>query len=284
MRAEGHVSDPETWRREYMSEPVQLPPEIDTTVPSVARGYDYGLGGKNNFEVDRQGVNALVKAFPGALELGFANRRFLQRGVRYLVGEAGIRQILDIGSGLPTVGNVHEIAHEIDPETRVVYVDHDPIVLAHGRALLADNHTTTVIQADATDPASIFDSPETRAFIDFDKPYAVLLAGLLHHLSDEQDPPGITAYIKSRLTSGSYLLVTNFLDDDSPRANEVQGVINNGFGTGFFRTWEQQREYFEGLEMVEPGLTYANEWRPDGNTTQDSPWHTFNCGGIGRKP
>jgi hypothetical protein len=278
------VSDPEIWRREYLHNPQKLPPEIDTTVPSVARGYDYGLGGKNNFEVDRQGVDALVKAFPGALELGRANRRFLQRGVRYLVAEAGIKQIIDIGSGLPTVGNVHEIAHAIDPQVRVVYVDHDPIVLAHGRALLADNDTTTVIQADATDPESIFEDPITREFIDFDQPYAVLLSGLLHHLSDEQDPPGITAYIKNRLPSGGYLLVTNFLDDDDPRAKNVQQIINNGFGTGFFRTWEQQREYFEGLEMVEPGLVYANDWRPDGHTSRDSSWHTFNCGGIGRKP
>ena len=276
------MSDPETWRRESHT-PQQLPPEIDTTVPSVARAYDYGLGGKNNFEVDRQVVQALVKAFPGALELGFANRRFLQRGVRFLAGEAGIRQILDIGSGLPTVGNVHEIAHQIDPTTRVVYVDHDPIVLAHGRALLADNDTTTVIQADATDPASIFDNPETTRFIDFEQPFAVLMSGILHHLSDAQDPPGITAYIRDRLSPGSFLLITNFLDDDNPTAKEVERIINNGFGTGFFRTWEQQREYFEGLEMVEPGLTYANEWRPDGHTSRDSKWHTFNCGGIGRK-
>ncbi|OLT14343.1 SAM-dependent methyltransferase [Pseudonocardia sp. CNS-139] len=278
------MSDPETSRQEHGNGPQQLPPEIDITVPSVARGYDYGLGGKNNFEVDRAGVNALVQAFPGALELGFANRRFLQRGVRYLVAEAGIRQILDIGSGLPTVGNVHEIAHEIDPATRVVYVDHDPIVLAHGRALLADNQTTTVIQADAVEPETIFEHPETKRFIDFDKPFAVLLAGLLHHLSDEQDPQGITDYVRSRLTPGSYLLVTNFLNDDDPRAAEVQAIINNGFGTGFFRTWEQQRAYFDGLELVEPGLTYANDWRPDGHTSRDSPWHTFNCGGIGRKP
>jgi len=265
-------------------EPVELPPEIDTTVPSVARGYDYGLGGKNNFEVDRRGVDALLKAFPGALELGRANRNFLQRGVRHLVGEAGIRQIIDIGSGLPTVGNVHEIAHQIDPTVRVVYVDHDPIVLAHGRALLADNNTTTVIQADAADPATIFDDPVTREYIDYDQPYAVLLSAILHHLSDEQDPTGITTYVKNRLTPGSYLLVGNFLDDDDPRAKSVQEIINNGFGTGFFRTWGQQRAYFEGLEMVEPGLVYANDWRPDRHTTKDGPWHTFNCGGIGRKP
>jgi hypothetical protein len=278
------VSDSETWRRESLSEGRELPSEIDTTVPSVARGYDYGLGGKNNFEVDRQGVEALLQVFPGAIELGRANRNFLQRGVRFLVGEAGIRQIIDIGSGLPTVGNVHEVAHEIDPEVRVVYVDHDPIVLAHARALLADNNTTTVIQADATDPGSIFDDPATQEFIDFDQPFAVLLSGLLHHLSDEQDPTGITTYIKNRLTSGSYLLVGNFLDDDDPRAREAQQIINNGFGTGFFRTWEQQRAYFEGLEMVEPGLVYANEWRPDEYTTVNSTWQTFNCGGIGRKP
>lgn len=277
------MSDPETWRREYLDEPQEPSPEIDMTVPSVARAYDYALGGKNNFAVDRQAVDALLQAFPGALELARANRRFLQRGVRFLVAEAGIRQILDIGSGLPTVGNVHEIAHAIDPGVRVVYVDHDPVVLAHGRALLADNNTTAALLADAADPASIFDHPVTRDFVDFDQPYAVLLSGLLHHLTDEQDPPGVTSYITERLPSGGYLLVTNFLDDD-PRAESIQRIITSRFGTGFFRSWEQQREYVAGLDLVEPGLVYANEWRPDADTSRDTAWHTFNCGGIGRKP
>jgi S-adenosyl methyltransferase len=278
------MSKPETSRTEHLSGQADLPPEIDITVPSVARGYDYALGGKNNFEVDRVVTDELTRFFPGSVPLALDNRAFLRRGVRYLVAEAGVRQIIDIGSGLPTAGNVHEIAHEIDPDVRVVYVDHDPIVLAHGRALLADNNTTTVIQADAAHPQSIFDAAETQQLIDFDEPYAVLLAGLLHHLTDEQDPAGVARYIKDRMPSGSHLLASNFLDDDDPRAREMDAKLASIFGTGRFRTWDEHRAYFEGLEMIEPGLVYANEWRPDEDTNVDSEWTTFLSGGIGRKP
>lgn len=261
-----------------------LPPGIDTTVPSVARGYDYALGGKNNFAVDRAAVNALIQRFPGVLELARANRNFLRRGVAYLVAEAGIDQFVDVGSGLPSAGNVHEVAHRVSRSARVVYVDRDPIVLAHARALLADDATTTVIQADAADPASILDDPTTRRFVDLDRPFAVLLSGILHHLADELDPVGVVKVFKDRMPPGSYLLASNFLDDDDPRAKELEASLTAGFGTGRFRTWEEQNPYFDGLEMVEPGLVYANDWHPDDETEIDSQWHTFYCGGIGRKP
>jgi hypothetical protein len=276
------VSVPEAWRGVH-GQPVALPAEIDITVPSVARGYDYALGGKNNFEVDRIAAEELTKVFPGTVPLALDNRAFLRRGVRYLVAEAGIRQIVDIGSGLPSAGNVHEIAHEIDPQVRVVYVDVDPIVLAHGRALLADNNTTTVIQADAADPRSILDHPETRQFIHPDEPFAVLMAGILHHLPDSKGPAGVARYVKERMSPGSYLLVSSFLDDDDPRAREMDAKMESVFGTGRFRTWDEHTAYFEGLEMVEPGLVYANEWRPDELTDGESEWTTFLSGGIGRK-
>ena len=283
------MSASEPWRIESMSDdspkrPVALPPEIDVTIPSVARGYDHALGGKNNFEVDRVAVVHLNEIFPGLVPLATDNRQFLRRGVRYLVEEAGIKQFIDVGSGLPSAGNVHEVAHAIDPMARVVYVDIDPIVLAHGRALLADNATTTVIQADAGDPRSILDDPATRELIDFEKPFAVLLSGILHHLPDDRDPVGVTTVFKDAMPSGSYLLASNFLDDDDPRARDAEYAITTNFGTGRFRTWAEQRPYFDGLEMVEPGLVYANDWRPDGHTAVDSEWHTFYCGGIGRKP
>jgi hypothetical protein len=277
------VSDPETWLGDER-EPRERPPEIDTSVPSVARGYDYALGGKNNFEIDRVAADALTAVFPGAVVLARHNRALLQRVVRYLVGEAGIRQIIDVGSGLPTVGNVHEVAHQIDPTVRVVYVDIDPIVLAHGRALLASNDTTTVIQADAADPQSILDDPKTRELIDLDKPFAVLMSGILHHLPDEKDPIGVTRAFREAMPSGSYLLASNFLDDDDPRAKEAERGITGNFGTGRFRTWEEQRQFFDGLELVEPGMVYANDWHPDDHTEKDSPWHTFYCAGVGRKP
>lgn len=263
---------------------VVIPPGIDITIPSIARAYDYALGGKNYFEVDRKIVDTLKETFPGVLAIAKINRTFLQRGVAYLTGEAGIRQFIDVGSGLPSAGNVHEVAHKIDPTARVVYVDHDPIVLAHGRALLADNASTTVIQADAADPQSILDDPVTREFIDFDKPFAVLLSGIIHHLSDEQDPVRVAQTFTAAMPSGSYLLSSNFLDDDDPEAKQLEAKILGAFRTGRFRTWEEQRAYFDGLEMVEPGLVYANDWHPDVNTEKSSSWHTFYCGGIGKKP
>jgi S-adenosyl methyltransferase len=278
------VSDPATLSGDAGGTRQELPPEIDISVPSVARGYDYALGGKNNFEIDRVAADAYTAVFPGAVVLAKHNRGLLQRVVRYLVGEAGISQIIDVGSGLPTVGNVHEVAHEIDPAVRVVYVDIDPIVLAHARALLAQNDTTIVIQADAADPKSILDDPKTRELIDFDKPLAVLMSGILHHLPDEKDPLGVARAFREAMPSGSYLLASNFLDDDDPRAKEAERSITGNFGTGRFRTWEEQRPFFDGLELVEPGLVYANEWRPDEDTETDSPWHTFYCGGVGRKP
>jgi S-adenosyl methyltransferase len=256
--------------------------DIDLTVPSVARAYDYALGGKDHFEVDRRAVDEILAAFPGARELAWANRRFLRRGVEHLVREAGIRQVIEVGSGLPSPENVHEVAQAVDPAVRVVYADIDPSVVAHVRALLADDSTTAIV-ADAADPASILDDPVTRRFLDLDEPFAVLMAGVLQHLSDEQDPVGVTRRFRDRMPPGSHLLVCTFLDDD-PRAAELERAIIGRFGSGRFRTWETQRLFFEGLELLPPGLVYADDWRPDRRTPQDSAWHTYSCAGIGRKP
>ncbi|OLT13163.1 hypothetical protein BJF78_22725 [Pseudonocardia sp. CNS-139] len=262
----------------------EAPPEIDVTVPSVARMYDYILGGRDNYAVDREAVEGLMRENPGAQALAVDNRAFMRRAVRFLVEVAGIRQFVDIGSGLPTRQNVHQIAHSVDPGARVVYVDNDPIVLAHGRALLADNATTTVIDADAADPAAIFDNPETRKFIDVDRPYAVVMVGLLHWIPDADDPAGTVAYIRHLMPSGSYLAATNLLADDDPRADGVEKSLTSRVGGGFFRPWEKHREYFEGLRLVEPGLVYANDWRPDRWPSSDDSYATLLTGGVGRKP
>lgn len=260
------------------------PTFLDLSRPSAARVYDYVLGGKDHFAVDRQAAEGFIKVVPDAPLIARDNRNFIHRGVRYLVAEAGIRQIVDIGSGLPTAGNVHEIAHDVVPGVRVVYVDNDPVVLAHGRALLADNEITTVITADLREPESIFDNPTTRAFIDEEEPFAVLLAGVLHLLFDEEDPEGLTAAVKERIPSGGYLLAANFLDSGEPRAKALErGFLKGGLGRGRFRTWEEHARYFEGLELVEPGLVYANDWRPDALTTSNSPVRTLYAGAVGRK-
>ncbi len=262
----------------------EVPPEIDPTKASIARLYDYTLGGKEHFEVDRRATESLYAVVPETNQLAKDNRAMLQRGVRYLVGEAGITQIIDLGSGLPTTGNVHEIARETDPDVHVVYVDIDPIVLAHGRALLSDDKTTTVIVGDIRDYPSVFAHPELVALIDTSKPYAVIASGILHHLDDEHVGATVEA-IKERLTPGSYLFISHFLDDDEPRAKELeQAFLHGGLGTGRFRTWAEQQAFFEGLELVEPGLVYANDWRPDEDTHTSSPVYTLHAGGVGRKP
>ncbi|GAA1240586.1 SAM-dependent methyltransferase [Pseudonocardia aurantiaca] len=279
-----------SWLEKKIAENAQAgesqPWTLDLSKPSVARVYDYLLGGHNYFEVDRAAADALnAKYDNGATEVCVTNRRALQRAVRYLAAEAGIRQFIDIGSGLPTQENVHEIAHQLDPTARVVYVDKDPIVLAHGRALLADNRTTSVAQADATDPDSILDSPDTTDLVDLDKPWAVLMASVLHHLTDSEDPAGVTRRLIERMPSGSYLFTVNLLREDHPQADaQLEAEVVSQVGSGYMRTWDQLRAYYEGLEMVEPGLVYANEWRPTDPTKAEGPWATVLVAGLGKKP
>jgi O-methyltransferase involved in polyketide biosynthesis len=258
-------------------------PEIDLSRPSIARLYDYVLGGKEHFEVDRRAADALYEVVPETSQLAKDNRNHLRRAVQWLVREAGIRQIVDLGSGLPTVGNVHELAQEVDPDVHVVYVDNDPLVLAHGRALLSDETTTTVITADVREPETIFTHPRTRELIDLDRPFAVIAASILHHLDDET-AYDVAAKIRAQLRPGCYVLISNFLDDDEPRAKELErAFLEGGLGTGRFRTWDEQRRFFEGLEMVEPGLVYANDWKPDDLTPADSRVHTLYAAGVAQK-
>jgi hypothetical protein len=258
--------------------------EIDITVPSVARIYDYVLGGKENFESDRAAARGLLRSLPEAAQPARENRAFLRRAVRYLVADAGIRQILDIGSGLPTEGNVHEVAQAIDPSVHVVYVDVDPIVLAHGRALLARSPHTTVVTADVREPDSIFADPHVLDLIDPTRPFAILLGGVLHHLPDADDPVGVVDDLVARLPVGGHLLISNFLGGDHPRSRELeQAFRQNRISAARFRTWPEQRRFFAGLEMVEPGLVYVNDWRPDADTPTDSAVHTLHVAGVGRK-
>ncbi|OZM83951.1 SAM-dependent methyltransferase [Pseudonocardia sp. MH-G8] len=260
------------------------PPDVDLGTPSIARLYDYVLGGKENFEVDRRAADALYEAVPETSQLAKDNRNHLRRAVQWLVREAGIRQIIDLGSGLPTVGNVHELAQAVDPDVHVVYVDNDPLVLAHGRALLSDETTTTVITADAREPESIFANPRTAELIDLQQPYAVIAASILHHLDDDV-AYDVAARIRAQLDSGCYVLISNFLDDDEPRAKELErAFLEGGLGTGRFRSWSEQRRFYDDLEMVEPGLVYANDWRPDHLTPAESRVHTLYAAGVARKP
>ena len=263
---------------------VDLSSEIDASRPSIARVYDYILGGKQHFAIDREVSRAIFDVLPESRLLAESGRITLLRMVRWLIREAGITQIVDLGSGLPTEGNVHEIAHQIDPDVRVAYVDNDPMVLAHGRALLDATTNVTMIRSDVRDVEKTFAHPELRGLIDLDAPFAIIAANVLHHLEDDEAYPTAAA-LRARLSPGSYFVSCNFLDDDEKRARDMErAMIEGGLGTGRFRTWSELQQFFEGLEMVEPGLTYAHDWRPDEETPVDSPVHTLHSGGIGRRP
>jgi hypothetical protein len=259
------------------------PQGIDVSKPSIARAYDVVLHGKDNFEVDRAFVAEIVKVVPEIYDVAAYNREILGRGVRFLTDQ-GIRQFLDLGSGLPTVQNTHHVAQEHAPESRVVYVDNDPIVLAHGRALLAENDRTTVVTADLRDPRSVLDDPEVRKFIDFDQPVAIMLVGILHHLHDEEDPQGIVDAYMSAVPSGSYLFVTHFCDS-SQDARDAEKQYLALLGTGRFRTPEEITAYFDGFELLEPGVVALPLWRPEDAVPDElTVGHKLMFGGIARKP
>ncbi|GAA0442824.1 SAM-dependent methyltransferase [Acrocarpospora corrugata] len=263
---------------------------IDPTKPSVSRVYDFLLGGKDNFAIDRQIAQMVLKIAPDAPDAAFANRGFLQRVIRYLTEEEGVRQFLDIGSGLPTQGNVHEVAQAVDPAARVVYVDHDPIVLAHGRALLATNDTTTVIEADIRDPRSILDHPDTRRLIDFTQPVGLLLFSILHHLNDDEDPVGLSAQLCDALPAGSWVAISHFQNpgeehpEAAAHAANAEILFNENLGTGRWRSKEEILAFFGDLEVVEPGLVPLAEWRaePDAYVFSGITYYTY-VGGLARK-
>ena len=267
------------------------PPGIDITKPNIARVYDFMVGGKDHFAIDRMAAGRAMEIMPDAQEAGHACRAFLRRAVRYLAAEAGIRQFLDIGSGLPTATNVHQVAHEVDPSARVVYVDNDPMVLAHGRALLADERTTTVIQSDVRSPGEILGHPVVRDYLDFSKPVGLLLLSILHHLHDGEDPGGIAATLRDALPSGSHLAIIHFWDpaDEHPetslKVKDAERVFNETLGTGRWRRRADVQTYFGDFAMVEPGLVPLAEWRPDAEAAaeQKDSYYTM-IGGVAAKP
>lgn len=266
-----------------------VPPEVDPTRPSIARVYDAFLGGTHHYAVDREVFELVMQVMPDASELGRANRAFLRRVVRYLTAEAGIRQFIDIGSGLPTQGNVHEIAQELDPLAHVVYVDNDPGVHAHAQALLGDTQTTAIVTADLRRPDEIMNSDSIQRLINPSQPVGLLLFGILHHINDAEDPAGIMAYLRGALPVGSYLAISHFHTpgsdhpDDSQRAAEAERVFNQKLGTGRWRTREQILEYFGEVALVEPGLVPLSQWRPAPEPPPPSATHRLIAGGVGRK-
>lgn len=273
-----------------MIEQEAVPRGVDVTKPSIARVYDFMVGGKDNFAVDRLAAERALAIIPDAPEAGRAARAFLNRAVRYLAAEVGIRQFLDIGSGLPTETNVHQVAHDVDPAARVIYVDNDPMVLVHGRALLADNDNTTVIEADIRAPEAILEHEAVRQYLDFTKPVGLLLLSILHHLHDKEEPARIAATLRDALPSGSHLAIIHFWDpagehpDISAKVHDAERVFNETLGTGRWRQRAEIEAYFGDFEMVEPGLVPLAEWRADpvAMADQQVSYYTM-IGGVARK-
>ncbi|GAA2142441.1 SAM-dependent methyltransferase [Actinomadura napierensis] len=253
-------------------------PEIDSSVPHSARIWNYWLDGKENYPIDREVGDAFVQIFPGQVDIARHSRAFLGRAVRFLAGEAGIRQFLDIGTGLPTVDNTHEVAQRVAPEARIVYVDNDPLVLAHARALLTSTPegTTSYIDADIREPGAIM--TKAAETLDFGEPVALLLLGILGHVTDEEDPEAILAQLVKALAPGSYVVVndgTNVFggedddggQDDGPdetaRARAIARYVEAGGVAYNLRPPERITAYFDGLELVEPGVVPVSRWRPE---------------------
>jgi hypothetical protein len=264
----------------------ELPQGIDTSRPHPARTYDYFLGGKNNFAADREVGDKVLAGWP-AIRVGVReNRKFLARVVRYLAGEVGIRQFLDIGTGLPTADNVHEVAQAVAPSARVVYVDNDPLVLAHARALLTSSPDgrTAYIHADLRDPASILNDPVTREVLDFGQPVALMLIAILHMVPDEEKPAEIVATLLDALPPGSYIVASHLTAEHSAAAAGAERTFKQG---GMAAQWRDSdvfaRLAFGGLDLVPPGVVLTSEWRNDEPGPHPAAADISAYGGVARK-
>ena len=251
--------------------------------PTPARMYDYFLGGKDNFQVDRDAADQLdeVAGRGTTFTVAWENRRFLQRAVACLA-EAGIDQFVDIGAGLPTQGNVHEIAQRVNPAARVAYVDNDPIVLSHGRALLADDKTTRVFTADMREPRAILTAPGLAGLIDFSRPVAVLFVAVLHFVRDDEDPYGIVGTFRAAMAPGSYLVLSHVTTDGPPTEILARNerVYEGATSPSRARSRDEIARFFDGLDLLEPGLVRPGQWRP--GPGQEAATH-FMYAGVGTK-
>jgi SAM-dependent methyltransferase len=273
------LSDPR-WAVELSGE---TPSDVDVTRPSAARVYDYFLGGAHNFEVDRQLAEQVGALTPNLAETMRANRGFLRRAVRFLVGE-GIDQFLDIGSGIPTVGNVHEVAQEADPTARVVYVDVDPVAVSHSRAILAGNDRAGVVQADLREPERILAEARALGLLDLDRPLAILLAGVLHFIPDADDPYGIVERLRAVLAPGGFLLISHATQDRQPPEVLEAQRLSARTGTEItLRSHADLARFFGDLTLVDPGLVFLPEWRPDAPQTEEHPERIGAYGGVARR-
>ncbi|CAM3958962.1 SAM-dependent methyltransferase [Kibdelosporangium persicum] len=267
-----------------------VPTHIDTTKASIARVYDAFLNGKDNYEVDREVLRRVQSVAPEATQLAIDNRAFLIRVTRFIAMETGVTQYLDLGSGLPTAENTHQVAQRIQPDSRVVYVDNDPVVLAHGRALLEENEQTFLAGADIFDPREVLNDPIVQQQLDFSEPIALFQLGTIHHYDGERPPQSIMREYIDALPSGSYVGISHFLDPQTEEHSELARRMEDMFlhspmGTGLFRTRDEIMGMFPGLELVDPGLVLCTDWWPDGPRIKPPTQVSYCiCGAVGRKP
>ena len=261
-----------------------VPAGIDVSRPSSARVYDYFLGGAHNFAVDRELAKQIAAMTPNIGETMRSNRAFLRRAVRALVA-AGVHQYLDIGSGIPTAGNVHEVAQEAAPESKVIYVDNDPVAVAHSQALLAGDGRAAVLCADLREPDRILTGARELGLLDFDQPIAVLLAGVLHFVPDSDDPAGLVAKLRDAVVPGSYLLISHATADGQPvEVIEAQRLSGRTATEIVLRSHVQLMEFFAGLTLIEPGLVFIPAWRPDpADGVERHPERVGAYAGVGRR-
>jgi SAM-dependent methyltransferase len=261
-----------------MQRPDWAPDSVDVERPSVARMYDFFLGGSHNFAVDREAARQVMAVAPEAPLVAQANRAFLRRAVRFLV-DHGVRQFLDIGSGIPTVGNVHEIAQRFDPQSRVMYVDTDPVAVAHSRQLLASDDRAGVIEEDLRRPERIVHHPDVRKLLDFDQPIAVMIVAVMHFLPDHDDPVGILATMRDALAHGSYLVLSQAsVEGREEEAAGVKSVYRSAGNALHFRSRDQVVRLFEGFDLVPPGLVWLPHWRPEVPGQVEGAEQTVLCG------
>jgi SAM-dependent methyltransferase len=265
-------------------------PEIDTTVPSIARVYDAFLGGKDHYEVDRQVYQQILQIAPESARTGRECRAWLIRVARFLAGGAGVDQFLDLGSGLPTAENTHQAVQRLNAEAQVVYVDNDPMVAAHGRALLEENDRTHFAVGDLRKPDELLQDPTVTKYLDFSRPIGLIQSNTLHHVADEFDPAGTMAQYIDALAPGSYVAISHLhmpVEEGIRQelAKDVEAKFMAMMGTCKFRSRDEITAFFPGLEMVEPGLTYLFDWWPDGpRVTPPVDGDYLLLGGVGRKP
>ncbi|MFH9434417.1 SAM-dependent methyltransferase [Streptomyces rochei] len=268
-----------------MERPAWAPRSIDISVPSVSRMYDFYLGGSHNFEVDREAARRAMEFMPGLPKIMQANRAFMRRAVRFAAAE-GVDQFLDIGSGIPTFGNVHEVAARSRPGSRVVYVDHDPVAVAHSEAVLAGRDDAGVVAADLLKPHDILASPQVERLIDLNRPVALLLVAILHFVEDADDPYGAVAELSGALAPGSMLVLTHASYEGVPlpaeRASGAVDVYKDIRNPLIMRSREEIARFFEGYDMVEPGLVPMPRWRPEGEPEDEDPYAFSGFAGVGR--